>query len=256
MLKKEHKNKSIKHVQGNRGKACKKKTLRTKMHQDPLYGEIPILEYRYSDSSGKEYKGEYYDPNFTPKIPYSAVKGDITKQLYCPGYHIPKYYYVDEERSCVQCGHTFVFSGKEQKFWYETLQFNFNSRAIRCINCRKKKRSQKAMGKQLAITHDAYKNNTDDPLLMLELAKTICQAVEFEIGGDLEFAVALARKAFRNSANLIESLFWEGMALRLMGRQSKSELSFNKFLLLAEDCRRLCHLCTKAKQFIDPYPGV
>jgi hypothetical protein len=37
---------------------------------------------------------------------------------------MPKYFYVDDERECIQCGKQFTFHAAEQKYWYETLKFN------------------------------------------------------------------------------------------------------------------------------------
>lgn len=48
--------------------------------------------------------------------------------------------YFDTTRNCVECGCSFVFSKDEQQFWYEELGFRVQSRAIRCLECRARKR--------------------------------------------------------------------------------------------------------------------
>ncbi len=110
----------------------------------PLFGEIPMIEKTTIGFNGKKNKTWGYDPDYKPKLPKNAVAGNIREQMFCHMCHTPKYFYVDIERECVQCNQLFVFSAKEQKYWYETLKFNFHSSAIRCVSCRRKQRSDKS----------------------------------------------------------------------------------------------------------------
>lgn len=104
-------------------------------------GMIPLIERTITNAYGKVMRYYEYDLDFTPETPIDAVRGDVKRQSFCPLCHTPRYYYVDEERVCIQCSKEFTFSGKEQKYWYEALQLHFNSAAIRCPPCRRRRRS-------------------------------------------------------------------------------------------------------------------
>jgi hypothetical protein len=41
-------------------------------------------------------------------MPAYAVPGDLFKQVFCATHDMPKYFYLDEGRSCVECGNDFV----------------------------------------------------------------------------------------------------------------------------------------------------
>ncbi len=123
-------------------KKQKKKSAK-KEYRHSLYGDIPLIEKVFIGTDGKAFTYTDIDPDFRPKIPEGAVPGDISPQIFCSYYHVPKYFYVDSKKTCLQCNKKFVFKAKEQKYWYETLQFNFHSQTIRCPSCRKKKRTEK-----------------------------------------------------------------------------------------------------------------
>jgi hypothetical protein len=121
---------------------------KTQVIPHPVFGAIPLVSTSWRDAAGNEQTSQAHDPSYCPPMPKGAVRGDVTRQHFCPMCHVPRYFYVDMERTCVQCGGKFVFSGGEQKFWYETLQFHFDSVATRCPECRRKRRSDKAMQQQ------------------------------------------------------------------------------------------------------------
>jgi Probable zinc-ribbon domain len=91
--------------------------MRSSTHRHPLYGEIPLIERKSAGRDGRVYTWLEYDPDFEPKLPHGAVRGDVGAQVLCCGHHVPRYFYVDEERVCRQCGASFVFAAREQKFW-------------------------------------------------------------------------------------------------------------------------------------------
>src|SRR5262245_52943181 len=86
-----------------------------------LYGAIPLVTEEHTDATGKVCRSQHYDLVYAPPLPPRAVRGNVRLQSYCPLCHVPKYFYVDEERDCVQCGAAFVFLATEQKYWYESL---------------------------------------------------------------------------------------------------------------------------------------
>jgi len=52
-------------------------------------------------------------------------------------------YYVDLPFRCVDCGKEEVWTGSQQKWWYEVAKGFVYSSAIRCRACRRKKRDQR-----------------------------------------------------------------------------------------------------------------
>ena len=70
----------------------------------------------------------------------TAVRADITKQDFSV---CPRHWYVDATFKCKDCGSEFLFSAKEQIFWYETRRFYVDSQPKRCAACRKKERARK-----------------------------------------------------------------------------------------------------------------
>lgn len=100
--------------------------MKTRTERHPLYGDIPLITHTVVGTDGREYPWLEYDPHYKPALPKGAVQGNVAEQIYCRGHYAPKYFYLDEPRDCVQCGERFTFLATEQKFWYESLKFNFN----------------------------------------------------------------------------------------------------------------------------------
>jgi hypothetical protein len=75
------------------------------------------------------------------KLDYdSAQRADTSKQTFTV---CPRHWYIDAAFHCVDCGSEFVFSAKEQQFWYEERKFYVDSQPNRCVACRKKERVRK-----------------------------------------------------------------------------------------------------------------
>ncbi len=196
----------------------------TKHHSS--YGEIPIVE-RTTTWNGRVYKWREYDPDYQPPLPKGAVRGEPRRQLYC--HDVPKYFYVDEPRTCLQCKQPFVFGAKEQKYWYETLKFNFASHAVRCLACRKLRRTEDALRQALARVLKDLESHPKDAGLLLELARTTVDYRERTGEGDLDRAIAACRVA-RDEHPVPESLYWEGRCQSLAGRTAKARACFTEFL--------------------------
>ena len=67
----------------------------------------------------------------------NPIKADISKQNYSV---IPLTKYQDTELVCRKCKQWFIFTAKEQKYWYEDLQFWVDSVPNKCQACRFQKR--------------------------------------------------------------------------------------------------------------------
>jgi putative zinc ribbon protein len=160
-----------------------------------LYGRVPLVLRTY-EYRGKRYEAWHCDPAFKPKRPRGAVEGDVTMQVFCE-HHVPKYFYVDEQRHCVQCGEEFTFSGREQKYWYEARKFHFQSVPVRCPACRRQRRSEHALREQVAIARRAVETDPRDGAAQLALAQALVELHERTGTGRLDQAIAAARKAAR-----------------------------------------------------------
>ncbi len=224
----------------------KKKPERTKSH--PQYGELPLVCVPYRTPEGKEGSYWTYDLTYQPPLPRGAVRGDPARQNYCQACNAPKFYYVDEQRRCVDCGEEFTFWAKEQKYWYETLRFILHSTAIRCVGCRKARRSVVALQNSHAEAVRRARSAPQDPCALLALAEA---AVEFHAKtsrGDLARALAAARKARQLDPNLLDSHYWEAALEAAAGRSIKARDAFDRFLAAAEPMARYALLLHKAKR--------
>jgi hypothetical protein len=67
-----------------------------------------------------------------------AILADTTQQTF--GGNLCFYAYFDLVFKCCTCGDLFMFSAKEQHYWYEKLKFWANSYPKDCLSCRRKKR--------------------------------------------------------------------------------------------------------------------
>ncbi|MEM9378351.1 MAG: zinc-ribbon domain containing protein [Planctomycetota bacterium] len=188
-------------------------------------------------------------------MPAGAVRGCVARQRYCTAHHVPRYFYVDQERDCVQCGGGFTFSANEQKHWYETLRFHFDSVAIRCPTCRRRRRTQRALNAQVASAKAALRERTDDPAQLVALAEATAR-LHGETGrGDLDGAIAAARRAQRLWPEAVEALFWEARCQELAGRQDRARAEYDSFLQRGPLPRRLQPLRDQARRAQDVQSG-
>lgn len=169
-----------------------------------------------------------WDPSYAPPLPKGAVRGDITKQVYCCGF--PKYFYEPIERTCVQCKQAFTFGAAEQKFWYETLQFNEASTAVRCLACRKQRRTETALRDALAQALRAIEKTPADALAHLALAEATVHFRARTGAGNLDRGLAAARRARKLQPTLAAALYWEGELQGLAGRDAAARKALAAFL--------------------------
>jgi hypothetical protein len=181
-------------------------------------------------ADGKLYRWLKHDPDYQPRLPDGAVRGDVRKQVFCETCHVPKYFYVDELRSCVQCHERFVFRAAEQKYWYETLKFNFRAVPVRCLACRRKRRSEGALREQIAVARKQIEKAPSDPAGHLALARALVEYRQRTGEGDLATAIAAARKAQSLWREAAEALYWEGLAHILARRSAKGREVLRQFL--------------------------
>ena len=214
----------------------------------PLYGNIPLNRRMTVGSDGRTYELWEYDPTFSPRVPKGAVPGDVSKQVFCSACHEPKYFYVDESRTCMQCGSRFTFSGAEQKYWYETRKFNFHSVPVRCKTCRRLRRSEHAMREQIARARQATRVAPTDPSAHLALARAIVEYHERTGAARLDDAVAAARKAAKLWHSAPDASLWEGIAHARAGRAKQARERLSEFLNSAQNVH--VSLVAKAREYL------
>jgi hypothetical protein len=224
----------------------------------PLFGEIPLVSKSRTDAAGREHRGYDYDPSYRPAMPKGAVRGDVARQHFCPMCHVPRYFYVDLQRTCADCRGAFVFSGAEQKYWYETLQFHFRSVATRCSACRRKRRTEKQVQQQLIQATVDAQAHPDNPMSQVALAEAIVRLFERRNEGSLQRAIAASRKARRLRGNHSrrvagEAMFWEAKAHALAGRTATALDLFQQALAAGLLRRRNAHLSREAKSWLDAH---
>jgi hypothetical protein len=224
----------------------KKKPEKTRPH--PLYGDIPLIRVPHQSSSGRDDSYWRYDLTYQPPMPKGAVAGNVSRQRHCPMCHVPKYFYVDEPRTCMECGDAFTFWAKEQKFWYEDLQFNFHSQAIRCLDCRKSRRDAVTLQKSYADAVRLASSKPNDPGALLMLAEATVAYFEKTGKGDLDRALASVRKARKLDSALHESLFWEGAVQAAAGRRDKAGEALTRFIEIARSSVRYKNLIKTAEK--------
>ncbi len=200
-----------------------------------MFGSIPLIPRVSIGVDGTVYRGFEYDPDYAPPLPKGAIRGDVERQDFNSVWDVPRYFYVDIQRTCVQCGEAFVFGAREQKHWYETLKFHYDSVATRCVDCRSKRRSDRALRKELADAKVAVRKRADDPGALLLLAEATVRYFERFQQGNLEEAVAASRKARRllrghPSKQVRRALFWEGMSQAFAGRRTTARSLLEAFV--------------------------
>jgi hypothetical protein len=60
-------------------------------------------------------------------------------------------YYADKPFRCASCGKEEVWTGRQQKWWYEVAKGFVYSTAVRCRLCRRKKREQSAESRRVHL---------------------------------------------------------------------------------------------------------
>lgn len=74
-------------------------------------------------------------------IPAGAIPADFTQQVPNHSYSPPPAYYVDRAYVCVDCGRKVIWTAIQQKWYYEVAKGSLYATAIRCLDCRKKRKA-------------------------------------------------------------------------------------------------------------------
>ncbi len=215
-----------------------------------MFGDIPLIPVVLQGSNGPTVSHWNYDRSYQPRMPAGAVRGNVNEQEFCPICHVPRYFYVDQKKTCLQCDGSFTFSAKEQKYWYETLKFSFDSVAIRCPPCRRRRRTARALRAQLASSLETIRQQPDDPVALLACAEATARLRQKHGAGDLDRAISHARRAARVWPDAREPTFWEGLCQVLAGRPEKAHPLLAGFLERAGRRRKHRRLADEATQLL------
>jgi Probable zinc-ribbon domain len=85
------------------------------------------------------------------------------------GYNSPKFAYLDEVKTCSDCGNEFVFAATEQLFWYETLEFLIYSEPKQCVSCRHKRRKIKQANLEISEMLGSFEGTIPELLQLADL---------------------------------------------------------------------------------------
>ena len=207
----------------------------------PRFGKIPLVEVQVTLGNDRQVSLQIWDP--THPLPAGVLHADIRKQTY--GLGGPRHFYEDQERRCLQCDLPFVFTAKEQRYWYESLGFYLDAQAVRCLACRRRKRNALALERQVAAARAELRESSKDPLAHLALAQTLLRLHELTGAGRLGDGLAAARKAAR--LGLVEGRFYEGAAQEALARPDKAAPAYEAFVAEAADLQRCRRLLSQAR---------
>ena len=70
-------------------------------------------------------------------------------------------YYIDRPLRCIDCGKQEIWTGSQQKWWYEVAKGFDYSTAVRCRPCRRKERSGREGGAQCQVRSAGLKFHRD-----------------------------------------------------------------------------------------------
>ena len=91
-------------------------------------------------------------------IPAGAIPTDRETLRHNNTYGLLPLFYVDNAFNCRDCGTAQIWKAKQQKWWYEIMQGNINSVAVRCRPCRKTEQQRKKLARDTHLSGLAAKH--------------------------------------------------------------------------------------------------
>ena len=91
--------------------------------------------------------------------PTGRIPADPSKQAPNNSYS-PLEFYEDTPFVCVDCGKEEVWTGSQQKWWYEIAKGFVYSSAVRCRACRRKEQARRNEARRVHLEGIARKNQT------------------------------------------------------------------------------------------------
>lgn len=224
-----------------------------RFREHPLFGKIPLVPRPIMINA---VRGSYEvmtfecDLDYVPKLPPGAVRADVYRQNIDLFYSDPKYFYVNEYKTCIQCGKDFVFGAQEQKYWYETLKFYITATAGRCRDCRRRRRTDQALRLELAAVKAGLKCAPDEPAALLAVAEALVRYHRRFGEGKLAEAIAAARRAHKLAPRAYEAVFWEAFCHIQESREAKGRALLARYLEYPFRTRKQHDLAREAKRYL------
>ena len=110
--------------------------------------EIKAARVKRSEKRNARAKAQEFAP-----APYRFVPVNESSLAPNNSYGAPDFvrrgYYVDRPFRCVDCGKEEVWTGTQQKWWFEVAKGFAYTTAVRCRPCRRKKRRQSAESRRI-----------------------------------------------------------------------------------------------------------
>jgi hypothetical protein len=157
----------------------------------------------------------------------------VTPSATSPWWATPKFS-IDEERPCPRCGKPFVFTASEKRFWrgkFSPMGLDFHTSSILCPRCRSEESAERHAAQELGKAVERVTRQPDDAGALLTLARATAEYALAEGGeGNLDRAIAAARRARRIKPNLHEALYWEAVCHDLAGREQKARVVYQAFV--------------------------
>ncbi|MES2036482.1 MAG: zinc-ribbon domain containing protein [Pseudomonadota bacterium] len=100
---------------------------------------------------------ESFDVYVLP-VPVGAIPANRETLRHNNAYGLLPLFYVDYAFNCRDCESAQIWTGKQQKWWYEIMQGNINSVAIRCRPCRKVEQQRKKLARDAHLSGLAAKH--------------------------------------------------------------------------------------------------
>jgi Probable zinc-ribbon domain len=198
----------------------------------PRYGKVRMLVRQVMREGRPDGAPiSLFDLDFEPELPRGALRGTPRNCApFCNYCNSPKYFYQDQTLQCVQCDSEFVFSAVEQKHWFEVIKVHIRTRCLRCPSCRKRRKTEKALQRQLQEALDLCRAEPDNEALHIDVAKAMVENISTTGRGDLPKAISHARKGRALTDHYSQSWYWEGEAHDLAGRTERAQECFQTFL--------------------------
>jgi len=228
---------------------------RDDFYPHPVFGQIPMIEVSTVLADGSVHAFRDFDPDYAPPLPKGAVRGSVRSQSFCRMCHVPRYFYVDRPGTCVQCDGAFVFRAAEQKHWYESLKFHFDSVAVRCVDCRRKRRSERSLQQELSDAKARAAKEPGSAAAQLAVAEALVRYHQRTGQGRLAEALAAARKARRllkghPASDGASADFWEASCQALAGRSVLARALFERFVGRSHAGKRGATLLAEARGWL------
>ncbi len=148
-----------------------------------------------------------------------------------------------------------MFRAAEQKHWYESLKFHFDSVAVRCVDCRRKRRSELSLQHELKDAKARVAQEPESAAAQLGVAEALVRYHQRTGLGRLDHALPAARKARRllkghPASDGARADFWEASCQALAGRPAQARPLFERFVERSHAGKRGATLLAEARAWL------